>query len=206
MSKVFDIKHFPMDIGRIICSVLVPVFRVKRLTPSGEKYKGRLRGGAVIAANHRSFADPFILGVTFWYRRVYMLIAEVVMGGRLRSALLRGMGGIKVDRNIADIEAIKKSVKVLKDGHPLTLFPEGGIQGDSDTVRLKSGAALIALSARVPIIPVYIAPKKGFFSRRVVVIGEPIDVFAMCSKKMPSTADIEKITDTLAQRMKECVI
>lgn len=206
MSKVFDIKHLPMDIGRIICSVLVPVFRVKRLTPTGQKYNGRLRGGAVIAANHRSFADPFILGITFWYRRVYMLIAEVVMGGRFRSALLRGMGGIKVDRNIADIEAIKKSVKVLKDGHPLTLFPEGGIQGGDGTVRLKSGAALIALTARVPIIPVYIAPKKGFFSRRTVVIGEPIDMCALCSKRMPSTADIEKITDTLTERMKECVI
>lgn len=206
MSKLFDIKHFPMDVGRIVCSVLIPVFRVKKLTPSGEKYRKKLKGSAIIAANHTSFADPFILGITFWYRRMYMMVAEVVMGGRFRSALLRGMGGIKIDRNIADIEAVKRSVSVLKAGHPLALFPEGGIVSVGGVQKLKSGAVLIALTAGVPIVPVYIAPKKKWFSRRVVVIGEPIDPRSMCQKKMPSTADIEKITDTLQERMKECIV
>lgn len=202
---LFDIKHLPMDAGRIVCSVLVPIFRIRRLTPSGEKYTKKLKGGAILAANHSSFADPFIVGVTFWYRRLYMLVAEVVMGGKLRSALLRGMGAIRVDRNIADIEAIKKSVSVLKAGYPLTVFPQGGIIEDDGAVSVKSGAVLIALQAGVPIVPMYIAKKAHWYSRTTVVIGDEIDPKAMLTKKMPSTADIERISAALADGINQCM-
>lgn len=201
---VYNFKYLPMDAARVICSVLIPVFRIRRLTASGEKYTKRLRGGAVIAANHTSFADPFIVGVTFWYRRMYMLAAEIVMGGPVRSLLLKGVGCIRVDRNAADIEAVKKCIAVLKDGHPLTVFPQGGISDDGGISALKSGAVLMALQSGTPIIPMYIAPKKGRFSRRTVVIGDAIDPKSMVTKKIPSTADIDNITNALMQGMNKC--
>ena len=204
MSKVFDIKHFPMDIGRIICSVLVPVFRVKRLTPSGEKYKGRLRGGAVIAANHRSFADPFILGVTFWYRRVFYLAAEVVMQGKLRSFLLRGTGCIKIDRNISDLEAIKKSVALLKDGRCLAVFPQGTVVRGEEEVSVKSGAVLIALQAGVPIIPMYSLKRKHWYNRKRMVIADPIYPSDYVTKKIPSMKDIAAVSQALQESLRRC--
>lgn len=203
-AKLFDIKLFPMDMGRIVCSVLLPIYRMKRITPSGEKYKGFVKGGAVIAANHTSFADPFLVGVAFWYRRMFFLIAEAVMQGKLRTALLKGMGGIKIDRNNADIEAIRKSVDTLKSGHLLSIFPEGGIKSDENINTIKSGAVLIASQAGVPIIPMYILPKKTRFARRVVVIGDAIIPSEICKKKFPSTSDINEITNKLMCAMQEC--
>lgn len=200
----FNLSHLPMDLARIVCSPLLLLFRMKRLTPEGEKYKGRIRGGAILAANHNTFVDPFLLGVTVWYRRLYFLAAEVVMSKKLRSWLLTGVGAIKIDRNIADIEAIRKSVQKLKDGYLLGIFPQGGISEEGEIGAVKSGVVLIALQAGVPIIPMYIVPQKRRLARRVVVIGEPLDPRAYIQKKFPSIADMELVSQKLMEEMNRC--
>ena len=205
-SKLFDIKLLPMDLARLVCACLIPIFRIKRITPDGKKYTKKIKGGAIIAANHTSFSDPFIVGVTFWYRRVYFLIAEIVMGGKFRSALLRGVGGIKVERSITDIEAVKKSVKVLKNGRILIVFPQGGIVKENDVESIKSGSVLMALQAGVPIIPMHICPKKNWYSRQTVIIGDTIYPNQICKKKIPTFNDINEITATLMSEMQRCNI
>lgn len=197
-------KLLAMDGARIIASALIPYFRMKRLTPDGQKYKGRIKGGALIAANHTSYIDPFVVGIAFWYRRMNILIAKTVMGGRIRSALLRGAGGIKIDRHSTDLDAIKEAVEVLKKGRLLAIFPQGGINAENDVHSLKSGAVFMALRAGTPIVPMYIRPKKHWYSRKVVVIGETIYPSEICPKKMPNTADIENITKILADGLAKC--
>lgn len=202
--RFFRLYHIPMDMARLVCAILLPVMRMKRLTPDGEKYTARLRGGAIIAANHTSFIDPFVVGVAFWYRRLHFLVAEVVMKKKLRALLLRGVGAIKIDRNSTDIEAISKSIKVLKEGYLLSIFPQGGIDKEDNVDSLKSGAVLIAMRAGVPIVPMNIAQTQHWYSRRTVVIGKTIDPKDYCAKKFPSTADIENITHALAEELNRC--
>ncbi len=201
---LFSPQFLPMDMARIVCSPLIPLFWIRRLNSEGKKYNEKLSGGALIAASHASFSDPFTVGVSFWYRRLHFLAAEVVMKGKFRSMLIKGVGGIKIDRNKADIEAINTSVKKLKKGFLLAIFPQGGIQREEKTDGVKSGAALIAFRANVPIIPMYIAPKKGLLSRRTVVIGNPINTRDFCTKLMPSTADINNISNLLASELNHC--
>lgn len=203
-AKLFNIKRLPMDMARLVCTPLLLVYRMKRLTPTGEKYKGRIRGGAILAANHSGFTDPFLVGVAVWYRRTFFLAAETVMKGKLRSWLLKGVGCIRIDRNEADIEAIRKSVGVLKEGHLLTIFPQGGITEGDDVQALKSGTVLIALQAGVPIVPMHIYPKKHWYSRRTVVIGKTIDPKEHFQKKFPSTADIDRVSQILLEEMNCC--
>lgn len=200
------LRRLAMDMARLVCLPLLLVYRMKRITPSGEKYRGKIRGGAIMAANHTSFSDPFLVGVAVWYRRLFFLAAEIVMKGKLRSALLRGVGAIRIDRNAADIDAIRKCVGVLKEGKLLCVFPQGGIQGNDGVESVKSGAVLIALQAGVPIIPMYICPKKRWYSRRVVVIGEAIDPKTLIQKKFPTTADIDRIAKLLLEEMARCKI
>lgn len=202
--KRYSLRLLAMDVARLVCTPLLLIFRMKRITPDGRPYREKVRGGAVIAANHTSFADPFLVGVTFWYRRMFFLVAEIVMKGKLRSHLLYGVGAIKVDRNEADIEAIKRSVAVLKDGFLLTVFPQGGIVQNNEIETVKSGAVLMALQAKVPIVPMYLFPKQKWYHRRKAVIGETIDPVAMCARKIPSTADIKAITERLVAEMSRC--
>ena len=201
---LFSFKTLPMDMARLVCAVLVPIFRIKKVTPEGEKYTQKIRGGAILAANHTSFADPFIVGVSFWYRRLYFLVAEIVMKGRLRSWLLKGVGAIRIDRKAADIEAINTAIKRLKDGYLLTVFPQGEIHRGGDLEAVKSGAVLMAIRSGVPIIPMHILPRKKWYNRRTVVVGNPIDPQAMCTRKMPSVADINAITEALVAELARC--
>jgi len=202
--KLFDLKRLPMDIARIVCSPLLLIFRMKRLRPSGATHKEHIQGGAILAANHTSFADPFLVGVSVWYRRMFFLAAEVVMKGKLRSWLLRGVGAIRIDRNGTDLDAIRKSVEVLKQGYLLAIFPQGGITEENQVQSVKSGVVLIALQAGVPIIPMHICPKKHWYSRRVVVMGDPLDPKAYIQNKFPSVADMERVSQLLAEKMNEC--
>ena len=202
--RIFDLRHFPMDMARLVCAVLVPILRIKKITPEGDKYTGKIKGGTIIAANHTSFTDPFVVGVTFWYRRLYFLVAEVVMQGNLRTALLRGVGAIKIDRNTADIEAINKSVSKLKAGYLLAIFPQGRIQKEDNVNTIKSGAVLMALRAGVPILPMHIMSRPHWYNPRTVVIGKAINPADFTQKKMPSTTDIKNITDALLTELNRC--
>lgn len=197
-------RFFPMDMGRIVCAVLPLLYRIKRIDLNGEKIKKHFKGGAVVVSFHTSFSDPFLIGTSFWYRRMFFLAAKEVMRSRIIEILLKGIGCIKIDRDASDIEAIKKCVSVLKDGKLLSVFPEGGIHREKEADKIKSGAVLIAIKAGVPIIPVYKAKRKNIFKRQTVVIGESFDCRDYCSKRFPSVAEIDELTSKLLIQMEEC--
>lgn len=204
-AKLFDIRHFPLDCARLLLAPVPLFWRVRARTPAGEKYRNPLRGGAIVAANHAGFSDPLVLVLTFWYRRVFFLAGELVMDGSLKSKLLSALGVIRIDRNIADMEAIRKCVSLLKEGHVLGIFPQGQITKTEAISGLKDGAVLMALQSGVPIVPMYIAPMKRWYQRRTVVIGDPIYPGELCTKKFPNTADIQNISHILAEEMNRCI-
>jgi 1-acyl-sn-glycerol-3-phosphate acyltransferase len=116
------------------------------------------------------------------------------------------MGGIRIDRNIADMDAIRTAVTRMKEGHLLTIFPQGQLDKSETVNSIKSGAVLMALQAGVPIYPMHIYPKEKWYRRRVVVIGDPIDPKALCTRKIPSTADIQRISNILMDEMNRCIL
>lgn len=202
--RSIDPRFLPMDLGRIVCLTTILIIRLKRFHVSGKKYKMRLRGGAIIAANHTSFLDPLIVNTIFRYRRHFWLAAEVLMKNKIARPFLIGMGCIEIDRYGTDLNAIKKCIRILKSGRTLTVFPQGGISEEGEVGNLKSGAVLMSLQANVPIIPVYFEKTgKKWFNYRAV-IGDPIDCNTLCPKKMPSLADMNMLTTELQQKINEC--
>ncbi|MBE6681660.1 MAG: 1-acyl-sn-glycerol-3-phosphate acyltransferase [Ruminococcaceae bacterium] len=200
--KLFDIKHFPMDAGRFLCAPMYIWFNVRRryLSPEAKK---KLRTGAVVVANHSGFSDPLIVGCTFWYRRMFYLAAEVVMKKKGFGKLLKAMGCIEIDRNICDMEAIRKTISLLKEGHTVTIFPQGGINREDEMQGIKSGAILMAMQAKVPVIPLYIHNRDSSDKRNCVVIGNPVTEH-ISDSGMPSMNDIEKATQKVFDSMMEC--
>lgn len=197
-------RFLPMDIGRLVCSALLPIYRYRRIHVSGEQYKKHIKGGTIIASNHTGFSDPFFIGTAFWYRRVFFLAAKEVMKNGIVEILLKGMGCIKIDRETSDINAIRKCVNLLKEGRILSVFPQGGISVNSEIDKLKSGAVLMALQAEVPIIPAYTLKREHWWQRQRIVIGDEFDCKQLCGKKFPSVADMEKLSEELSQKIEEC--
>lgn len=200
--KIFRIDKLPMDLARALMLVMIPFYRIRRVYIGSEEKVKAVKGGVILAANHSSFRDPFVISAAFWKRRVFYVVAEVVMNRPVRNIFLSGAGCIRIDRNITDTKAIKDCVAVLKEGFALELFPQGAIGEDENS--FKSGISLIASLAKVPILPMFVAKRKSIFHRQVLVIGDPFYCSDYCDKKLPSVQDLEMITEKLFEKYEEC--
>jgi 1-acyl-sn-glycerol-3-phosphate acyltransferase len=143
------------------------------------------RQGAVIVCNHQSGVDPLLIQLC-GYRIVHWLVAREYFHMFGISFLFRQLKSIPVNRGGIDTAATKMAIRYAQEGGLVGLFPEGRVN-TTDALLLpgRPGAALIALRARVPVVPCYVqgAPYDGtalgsFFMRANarVTIGKPIDL------------------------------
>jgi 1-acyl-sn-glycerol-3-phosphate acyltransferase len=141
--------------------------------------------GAVIICNHRSPQDPSFIEIGT-NRVVHWMVAEEFFHRAGFGGFLRMAEAIPVNRGSADSQAAKAAIRCAKNGGLVGLFPEGKI---NTTERFmlpgRPGAAMIALKARVPVIPCYIqgSPYDGttlgclLMPARVEArFGQPIDL------------------------------
>lgn len=133
-------------------------------------------GPVVVIANHISARDPLFIASRFPRKRLihFMAKKELFKNPILRK-IMELLGAFPVDRGAADMSAIHTSLKYLKEGEVLGIFPQGTRSKDNSPIPMLSGASMIALRANAPIIPVYIDGPYHAFHRVDLHIGEPID-------------------------------
>lgn len=200
--RIFRIDKFPMDLGRILLTPLILVYRIKKIYLGDPEKIKAIKDGAVLAANHAGFSGPMVLETAFWYRRVHYVVGEIAMENKVKAALMRGAGCVRIDRNATDLKAVKQCVQILKEGSYLEMFPQGGITDEA--ADFKSGVTLIATQADVPVIPMYIVKRKHWWQRYRLVIGDPFYWRDHCDKKRPGMKDIERLTDLLEGEYEKC--
>lgn len=129
-------------------------------------------GGCLICPNHSDVIDPPMAAAAVGGRHQIRVMAkkELFRGGMF-DRLITWLGAFPVDRNRADITAIKIALGAVRDGKKLLLFPQG-TRGSAEN-QAKDGAAMLALKTKAPIVPVYITENKGFRTHADVVIGKP---------------------------------
>ncbi|GGZ27703.1 lysophospholipid acyltransferase family protein [Streptomyces poonensis] len=116
-------------------------------------------GPAIIAGNHLSFSDHFLMPAVLKRRITFLAKAEYFTGpgvkGRLTAAFFRSAGQIPVDRSgkEAGRAAIREGLGVLRRNELLGIYPEGTRSHDGRLYKGKVGVAVMALKARVPVIP-----------------------------------------------------
>lgn len=200
-KKVTFLQKLLMDGGRIALSPLIAFYRVKKYYIDGGEGRQKIKAlkGGVIAANHQSFADPFVLNASFWYRRFFYTASEALICG-VKGVLLQAAGCIKIDRTTADIKAINRCADVLKEGYLLGIFPQGTIAGGKP----HDGLFIIAGMADAPIVPTYILKRKNIFRRYIVVFGSPVRISDLCGKKLPNKRDMEMLANVFDEKSKEC--
>ncbi|WP_327685389.1 lysophospholipid acyltransferase family protein [Streptomyces sp. NBC_00467] len=116
-------------------------------------------GAAIVAGNHLSFSDHFLMPAIIKRRITFLAKAEYFTGpglkGRLTAAFFRSAGQIPVDRSgkEAGQAAIREGLGVLSKGELLGIYPEGTRSHDGKLYKGKVGVAVMALRAGVPVIP-----------------------------------------------------
>lgn len=116
-------------------------------------------GAAIVAGNHLSFSDHFLMPAILRRRITFLAKAEYFTGpglkGRLTAAFFRSAGQIPVDRSgkEAGQAAIREGLGVLRKGELLGIYPEGTRSHDGRLYKGKVGVAVMALKAGVPVVP-----------------------------------------------------
>lgn len=133
-------------------------------------------GSNIFASNHRSYSDPVFIALPTRVPLSYMAKEELFKQNIFFTWLIRFFGAFPVTRGKGDTAAIDTSVEKLEMGRNLVVFPEGTRSKDGKVGKGKTGVALIAAMAQVPVIPVGINFEgKLKFRRKVVVrFGKPI--------------------------------
>ena len=137
-------------------------------------------GGFVLASNHLSNFDPWAVGLPLFPWRFLRFMAKSELWWFPLGPFIKAGGAFKVRRGERDTAAIETAVELARDGHAVVIFPEGtrrqkGLVKKYEA-RAHTGAARVALSAGVPLIPAAIRGTDNL--RRLgplrVVYGDPI--------------------------------
>ncbi|WP_393085956.1 lysophospholipid acyltransferase family protein [Streptomyces sp. LN704] len=168
-------------------------------------------GGAIVAGNHLSFSDHFLMPAILKRRITFLAKAEYFTGpgikGRLTAAFFRSAGQIPVDRSgkEAGQAAIREGLGVLRQGELLGIYPEGTRSHDGRLYKGKVGVAAMALKARVPVVPCAMIgtfeaqpPGQKIPNLHPVVIrfGEPLD-FSRYAGMENEKAILRAVTDEI---------
>ena len=158
-------------------------------------------GPFIIVANHSSLLDPIILGISIKPKIIFVAAAYLFEIGWL-GYLLRKANSIPVQRE-NDIKAIKQSLKILRQGRVLGIFPEGGIDRQKNNLPVRAGAAYLATKAGAPIVPIRIKgadkalPRGAKFIRSLNKIEVEIKKPIFCSRQTHKNKEIiERVVES----------
>ncbi|MDD3655549.1 MAG: lysophospholipid acyltransferase family protein [Atribacterota bacterium] len=135
---------------RFICHIVICLFWPLKI--EGEDISN-YKGPYILAANHVSYLDPFILGIAV-KKPIYFIAKKEVFDIPILGFILKRIGVIPVDRKNINPASIRKSIALLKKDQILGIFPEGTRSLDGRLLEFNSGLIKIALQTNVPIIPV----------------------------------------------------
>ncbi|WP_434587815.1 lysophospholipid acyltransferase family protein [Streptomyces sp. A5-4] len=168
-------------------------------------------GAAIVAGNHLSFSDHFLMPAIIKRRITFLAKAEYFTGpgvkGRLTAAFFRSAGQIPVDRSgkEAGKNAIREGLGVLSKGELLGIYPEGTRSHDGRLYKGKVGVAAMAIKGQVPVVPCAMVgtfeiqppgQKVPRIKRVTVRFGEPMD-FSRYAGMENEKAALRAVTDEI---------
>jgi 1-acyl-sn-glycerol-3-phosphate acyltransferase len=166
--------------------------------------------GFVLAANHVSSMDPFILGMPLWpARRPVRYMAKAELFNSALGWAMRAIGTFPVRRGEADADAMRTALDLLRAGEIVGMFPEG--TRASKGLRKKfqpkphPGTARIALAAGVPLVPAAVVGTERLLSLDPITVafGAPIPLDDLAG--MPRRRAAEIATDRLMEAIEGLV-
>ena len=175
---------------------LLAYFRTRR---TGREHVPR-SGPVIFASNHRSFLDPFIIGM-LTRRPVYYMAKRELFGNRLQAWFLNRLGAFPVDRGAADEESIATAVEILGRGDCVVIFPEGTRVRPGPLGPPHGGVGRLALQSGAPVVPVAIhgteAVRRGWRIRphRISAVCGPPSTFPCVAD--PSVSLARAVTDRI---------
>lgn len=195
---------------RVSYTVMRQVFRLVGIFALGIRCFGREHfpeaGGALVCANHQSNLDPPIVGMMSNRRMNYLAKKTLFLRQPLKW-VIEHLDAIPIDRDGMGIGGIKETIRRLRRGEMVLMFPEGQRTFDGEMTPMMPGICALARRTRVPLVPVgfdgaFHSWPRGTLVPRMrqvwMVVGEPIT-----ESDYAGLAD-EELIQLLDQRIREC--
>jgi glycerol-3-phosphate dehydrogenase (NAD(P)+) len=133
---------------------MTPFFLVYfRYARTGREH-ARLKGGLIVASNHRSFLDPFAVGGCLPWRRPMNYVAKVeLFERRWQGWILSRLGAFPIRRGESDEESMQTARMIVERGGAVCIFPEGTRTRRGTLGNPKRGVGRLALQTGAPVIP-----------------------------------------------------
>src|ERR1700729_265391 len=138
---------------RLARAVLIPFFLLYfRLARLGREHIPS-SGPVLLAANHRSFLDPFVIGA-LTRRPVYYVAKKELFAHPVVGWLLNRLGAFPIDRGSGDQQAMDTARRILERGDCVVIFPEGTRKRPGPLGAPRRGVGRLALQTGAPVVPV----------------------------------------------------
>src|SRR6478672_7750471 len=136
--------------------ILQPAFLVwLRLSRTGREHLRGIRGGLIVASNHRSFLDPFVIATSLPWRRPMQYVAKVELFERpWRGWILSRVGAFPIRRGRSDETAMETARLVLDRGGTVCIFHEGTRIRSGSLGTPRRGVGRLALETGAAVVPV----------------------------------------------------
>ena len=116
----------------------------------------------IVASNHRNNLDPLLVIITFNKRKIHYIAKKELFENKILKFILDRTYVISLDRNKNDLGALKESLKVLKDGEILGIFPQGIRVSSIEDDTSKAGIGMFAMRTNTSVIPVSIVAENNY--------------------------------------------
>src|ERR671910_428316 len=143
---VNSLVYWPMR--WVVKAAILVYFRLRRL---GTEHIPE--GGVILAANHRSFLDPFAIGCCN-PRPIYFVAKQELFRNPVLGWFLNCMGAFPVRRGQSDEESVKTALALLDRGQAVVIFPEGTRIRSGSLAKPKRGVGRLALQSGKPVVPI----------------------------------------------------
>lgn len=156
----------------------------------------------IFVCNHLSWADVFPCALAT-SKPVHFICKKELKNSAIGRFIVKSCQCIPVSRDGTDVGALMQSVRYLKNGESLAIFPEGTRNKTAEVfLPFKSGAAMLSIKTRTPIVPIVMAKKLRPFRRTLIFYGDPLEFTNYYGKKL-TAQDIEDCDNLLKEKMLE---
>lgn len=187
-----------------ICWVIVAIPLLILLPTVIKGYKNIPRKGRMIfVCNHQTNFDAVIIAAKIVKRRFYYMAKSEMFKNKFAGGFFKALGLYPVNREKNDIQAVKKTLTLLKKEKAICIFPEGTRRDADEVADAKNGVALFALKTKSPIVPACFVNKPGFFKINKLLIGKPFNLSEMeeFKDKPANKENLVKATEIITERI-----
>jgi 1-acyl-sn-glycerol-3-phosphate acyltransferase len=192
---------------RLIATVSRPVvFGLYRLRVEGIEHLPPT-DGFVVAANHTSNFDPWPLGLAIYPRQLHFM-AKAELYNPLFKRIFDAVGAFPVRRGERDVESFRTAVRLTRDGGAVAMFPEGTRRSKGFRKKRRAephpGAARIALTAGVPLVPAAIlgTDRLSRLGPLRVRFGKPVELDGAQRRGVAARSATEQLMERIEELAK----